>query len=136
MPTKLFVNLPVADLPRSRHFYTALGFTLNPRFSNEQAACVAISEHLFVMLLVKPFFQGFTHLPLADPSKATAVLNALECDSRDEVNGFVQRALAAGGTTPNPPQDHGFMFQHGFADPDGHQWEVFFMDEAAAPAQF
>lgn len=136
MPTKLFVNLPVADLPRSRHFYTSLGFTLNERFSNEQAACISISDHLFVMLLVKPFFQGFTHLPLADPSKATAVLNALECDSRDEVNGFVQRALAAGGTTPNPPQDHGFMFQHGFADPDGHQWEVFFMDEAAAPAQF
>ncbi|MCU0943726.1 MAG: glyoxalase/bleomycin resistance/extradiol dioxygenase family protein [Hydrogenophaga sp.] len=109
MPTKLFVNLPVADLPRSRHFYTALGFTLNQRFSNEQAACVAISEHLFVMLLVKPFA---------------------------EVLQMVDRAVAAGGTTPNPAKDHGFMFQHGFADPDGHQWEVFFMDEAAAPAQF
>lgn len=136
MPDSVFINLPVADLPRSRAFYTGLGFTLNERFSNEQAACIVISEHIHVMLLVRPFFQGFTHLPVADPAKATAVLNALECASRDEVNGFVAKALAAGGSTPNPAQDHGFMFQHGFADPDGHQWEVFHMDEAAAPAQF
>lgn len=136
MPDSVFINLPVADLPRSRAFYTGLGFTLNERFSNEQAACIVISEHIHVMLLVRPFFQGFTHLPVADPAKATAVLNALECASRDEVNSFVAKALAAGGSTPNPAQDHGFMFQHGFADPDGHQWEVFFMDEAAAPQQF
>jgi predicted lactoylglutathione lyase len=136
MPDSVFINLPVADLPRSRAFYTGLGFTLNERFSNEQAACIVISEHIHVMLLVRPFFQGFTHLPVADPAKATAVLNALECASRDEVNSFVAKALAAGGSTPNPAQDHGFMFQHGFADPDGHQWEVFHMDEAAAPAQF
>lgn len=136
MPDSVFINLPVADLPRSRAFYTGLGFTLNERFSNEQAACIVISAHIHVMLLVRPFFQGFTHLPVADPAKATAVLNALECASRDEVNSFVAKALAAGGSTPNPAQDHGFMFQHGFADPDGHQWEVFHMDEAAAPAQF
>ena len=136
MPDSVFINLPVADLPRSRAFYTGLGFTLNERFSNEQAACIVISEHIHVMLLVRPFFQGFTHLPVADPAKATAVLNALECASRDEVNSFVAKALAAGGSTPNPAQDHGFMFQHGFADPDGHQWEVFHMDEAAAPVQF
>ncbi len=136
MPDSVFINLPVADLPRSRAFYTGLGFTLNERFSNEQAACIVISEHIHVMLLVRPFFQGFTHLPVADPAKATAVLNALECASRDEVNSFVAKALAAGGSTPNPAQDHGFMFQHGFADPDGHQWEVFHMDEAAAPAKF
>lgn len=135
MPSQIFVNLPVADLPRARHFYTALGFALNERFSNDQGACIVISEHIFVMLLVRPFFQGFTHLPVADPTQATAVLNALSCDSRDEVNAFVARALAAGGTTPNPAKDMGFMFQHGFADPDGHQWEVFHMDEAAAPAQ-
>ncbi|MBX3611554.1 MAG: VOC family protein [Hydrogenophaga sp.] len=136
MPSKLFVNLPVADLPRSVAFYTGLGFTLNPRFTNEQAACIVVSEHIYVMLLVKPFFQGFTHLPVADPSKATAVLNALDCASREEVKALVAKALAAGGTTPNPVQDHGFMLQHGFADPDGHQWEVFYMDEAAAPQQF
>jgi len=136
MPSKIFVNLPVNDLPRSRAFYTGLGFTLNPKFSNEQAACIVISEHVYVMLLVRPFFQTFTHLPVADVSKATAVLNALDCASREEVKDLVARALKAGGTTPNPEQDHGFMFQHGFADPDGHQWEVFYMDEAAAPAQF
>ena len=135
MPSQIFVNLPVADLPRAHHFYTALGFALNERFSNDQGACIVISEHIFVMLLVRPFFQGFTHLPVADPTRATAVLNALSCDSRDEVNAFVARALAAGGSTPNPAKDMGFMFQHGFADPDGHQWEVFHMDEAAAPAQ-
>jgi len=136
MPTKLFVNLPVADLPRARAFYNALGFTPNERYCNEQAACMVISEHIYVMLLVRPFFQGFTHLPVADPSKATAVLNALDCASREEVDAMVAKALQAGGSTPNPLQDHGFMYQHGFADPDGHQWEVFYMDEAAAPQQF
>lgn len=136
MPSRLFVNLPVADLPRSRAFYTGLGFALNERFSNEQAACIVISEHIHVMLLTRPFFQTFTHLPVADATKATAVLNALDCASREEVLALVAKALAVGGSTPNPAQDHGFMFQHGFADPDGHQWEVFYMDEAAAPQQF
>ena len=74
MPSQIFVNLPVTDLPRARRFYTALGFALNERFSNDQGACIVISEHIFVMLLVRPFFQGFTHLPVADPTRATAVL--------------------------------------------------------------
>lgn len=135
MPSQLFVNLPVADLPRARAFYTGLGFTLNPKFSNDEAACIVISEHLYVMLLVRSYFQTFTHLPVAEPSRATAVLNALSCESRAEVESFVARALAAGGTTPNPAKDLGFMYQHGFADPDGHQWEVFHMDEAAFAQQ-
>jgi predicted lactoylglutathione lyase len=135
MPSQIFVNLPVSDLPRARRFYTALGFALNERFSNDQGACIVVSDHIHVMLLVRPFFQGFTHLPVADPTRATAVINALACDSRAEVTTFVDRALAAGGTTPNPAKDMGFMFQHGFTDPDGHQWEVFHMDESAAPAQ-
>ena len=135
MPSQIFVNLPVADLPRARQFYSGLGFTVNEQFSNEQGACIVISEHIYVMLLVRAYFQTFTHLPVAEPARATAVLNALSCDSRAEVQAYVDKALAAGGSTPNPPKDHGFMFQHGFADPDGHQWEVFHMDEAAFAQQ-
>lgn len=135
MSRQIFVNLPVADLPRARAFYTGLGFTLNPQFSNDQGACIVISEHVYVMLLTRPFFQTFTHLPVAEPAQATAVLNALSCENRAEVESFVAKALAAGGSTPNPAKDHGFMYQHGFADPDGHQWEVFYMDEAAFAQQ-
>ena len=132
----LYVNLPVRDLQRSRAFFAALGFAFNERFGSAQAACLVVNDHVQAMLLVEPFFQRFTKLPLADATKATEVLLALQCDSRAEVEALVAKALAAGGSVPNEPHDHGFMFQHGFADPDGHQWEVFWMDEAAAPAQF
>jgi uncharacterized protein len=93
-----------------------------------------IADNLFAMLLERSFFQGFTKLPVADARQATEVLLALACDSRAEVDALVAQAVAAGATTPNAPQDHGFMYQHGFADLDGHQWEVFWMDEAAAPS--
>ena len=132
---QIFVNLPIQDMARSQAFFKALGLTFNPRFTNEQGACLEIGENFYAMLLVKPFFQGFTKLPVADATQTTEVLIALSCDSRAEVDELVAKAVAAGGTTPNAPQDHGFMYQHGFADPDGHQWEVFWMDEAAAPAQ-
>ncbi|MDP3521170.1 MAG: glyoxalase/bleomycin resistance/extradiol dioxygenase family protein [Hydrogenophaga sp.] len=135
MLKQIFVNLPVADLPRSMAFFRALGLNFNPRFTNEQGACLEIAENICAMLLVEPFFQGFTKLPISDAKKATEVLIALSCESRAEVDELVAKALAAGGTTPNAAQDHGFMYQHGFADLDGHQWEVFWMDEAAAPAQ-
>ena len=132
---QIFVNLPIRDMARSQAFFKALGLTFNPRFTNEQGACLEIGENFYAMLLVKPFFQGFTKLPVADATQTTEVLIALSCESRAEVEAMVAKAVAAGGTTPNAPQDHGFMYQHGFADPDGHQWEVFWMDEAAAPAQ-
>ncbi len=135
MIRQIFVNLPVRDLPRSQAFFSALGLRFNPRFTNEQAACLEIADNIYAMLLTEPFFQGFTQLPVSDATKATEVLLALSCDSRDEVIALVHKAVAAGGTTPNAPKDFGFMYQHGFADPDGHQWEVFYMDEAAAPAQ-
>lgn len=135
MLKQIFVNLPIQDMARSLAFFTALGLNFNPRFTNEQGACLEIAENIYAMLLVKPFFQGFTKLPVADATQTTEVLIALSCESRAEVNELVAKAVAAGGTTPNAPQDHGFMYQHGFADPDGHQWEVFWMDEAAAPAQ-
>jgi uncharacterized protein len=135
MLRQIFVNLPIKDMARSQAFFKALGLTFNTQFTNAQGACLEIAPNIYAMLLVEPFFQGFTKLPISDATKATEVLIALSCDSRDEVHALVAQAVAAGGTTPNPPQDHGFMFQHGFADLDGHQWEVFWMDESAAPAQ-
>lgn len=132
---QIFVNLPIKDMARSRAFFEALGLTFNARFTNEQGACLEIGENFYAMLLVEPFFQGFTTKPISNAHQATEVLLALSVDSRAEVEEVVRKAVAAGASTPNAPQDHGFMFQHGFADLDGHQWEVFWMDEAAAPAQ-
>jgi uncharacterized protein len=132
---QIFVNLPIRDLARSRAFFSALGLSFNPQFSNEQGACLEIAENIFAMLLTEPFFQGFTKKPISDAHQSTEVLLALSLDSRAEVEAVVRKAVAAGATTPNPPVDHGFMYQHGFADLDGHQWEVFWMDMAAAPAQ-
>ena len=132
---QIFVNLPIKDMARSRAFFEALGLTFNARFTNEQGACLEIGENFYAMLLVEPFFQGFTTKPICNAHQATEVLLALSVDSRAEVEEVVRKAVAAGATTPNAPQDHGFMFQHGFADLDGHQWDVFWMVEAAAPAQ-
>ncbi|MCV0438313.1 MAG: glyoxalase/bleomycin resistance/extradiol dioxygenase family protein [Hydrogenophaga sp.] len=135
MLRQIFVNLPIKDMARSQAFFKALGLRFNQQFTNEQGACLEIADNIYAMLLVEPFFQGFTRLPISDARKATEVLIALSCDSRAEVDELVAKAVAAGATTPNAPQDHGFMYQHGFADLDGHQWEVFWMDVSAAPAQ-
>jgi predicted lactoylglutathione lyase len=135
MIRQIFVNLPVKDLPRSKAFFEALGLTFNPQFTNDQGACLQIADNIYAMLLVEPFFQGFTKLPISDAKRATEVLVALSCDSRAEAEDLVRKAVAAGGTTPNAAQDMGFMYQHGFADLDGHQWEVFYMDMSAAPPQ-
>lgn len=132
---QIFVNLPIQDMARSQAFFKALGLSFNQRFTNEHGACLEIGENFYAMLLVQPFFQGFTQKPISDAHQSTEVILALSVDSRAEVEDVIARAVAAGATTPNAPQDHGFMFQHGFADMDGHQWEVFWMDEAAAPAQ-
>ena len=135
MARKIFVNLPIKDMQRSQAFFKALGFSFNPQFTNEQGACMVISEDIFTMLLVEPFFQGFTKKPIADARKTTEVLVCLSCESREEVDALVKKALAAGGTAPNAPQDHGFMYSHGFEDLDGHVWELVWMDPAAAPPQ-
>lgn len=132
---QIFVNLPIQDMARSQAFFKALGLSFNQRFTNEHGACLEIGENFYAMLLVQPFFQGFTQKPISDAHQSTEVILALSVDSRAEVEDVIARAVAAGATTPNAPQDHGFMFQHGFADLDGHQWEVFWMDEAAAPVQ-
>jgi uncharacterized protein len=130
---QIFVNLPVRDLPRSRTFFAALGYEFNPQFSNDQAACMVVSDSIFVMLLVHPFFQGFTKKPIADATQGTEVLVCLSCSSRAQVDELVAKAVAAGGAAPNPKQDHGFMYAHGFEDLDGHLWELVWMDPNAAP---
>ncbi len=135
MARKIFVNLPIRDMARSRAFFEGLGFGFNPQFSNEQGACMVISDDGFVMLLVEPFFQGFTARRIADAREVTEVLVCLSCDSRAEVDELVRKAVAAGGRTPRPPQDHGFMYSQAFEDLDGLIWELVWMDPAAAPPQ-
>ena len=135
MGRKIFVNLPIKDMKRSQGFFRELGFTFNPQFTNEQGACMVVAEDIYVMLLVEPFFQTFTKKPISDARKSTEVLVCLSCDSRAEVDMLVQKALAAGGTAPNAPQDHGFMYGHGFEDLDGHVWELAWMDPQATPPQ-
>ena len=134
MSTQIFVNLPVRDLAASQRFFIALGYHFNPQFTDDTAACLVISEHIYAMLLTHEKFAGFTPRPICDAKKSTEVLLALSCDSREEVDERVRKAVAAGGSIYNEPQDHGFMYGHGYADPDGHIWEVFWMDPAAAPA--
>ena len=135
MSRKIFVNLPIKNMERSQAFFKSLGFSFNPQFTNEQGACMVVSDDIFVMLLVEPFFQTFTKKPIADATKTTEVLVCLSAESRAEVDSLVKKALAAGGTSPNPPQDHGFMYGHGFTDLDGHVWELAYMDPNAAPPQ-
>jgi uncharacterized protein len=131
MPTKIFVNLPVHDLNKSIEFFTQLGFTFNPQFTDETATCMIVSEDIFVMLLTHAKFQTFTPKAICDATKSTEVLVCLSCESRAEVDAMVRKAVAAGGTTYNEPQDHGFMYGHGFQDVDGHIWELIFMEPSA-----
>jgi hypothetical protein len=133
MSTKIFVNLPVNDLNKSVEFFTKLGYTFNPQFTDENATCMIISEDIFVMLLIKPFFQTFTKKEIVNAAKSTEVLICLSAESREAVDEMVSKALSAGGTSPNAPQDHGFMYSHGYQDLDGHIWEVIWMDPNAAP---
>lgn len=130
---QIFVNLPVKDLPRSRAFFESLGYSFNPEFSNSEGACCVISEHIYAMLLTEPFFKGFTKKPIADAKQSTEVLICLSCESREQVDQLVAKAVAAGGSTPNVKQDHGFMYSHGFEDLDGHVWELVYMVPGATP---
>lgn len=120
----IFVNLPVSDIPKARAFYGALGFTFNEQYSNNEAACVVVSESIYVMLLLKSFFATFTDKPISDARKQTEVLLCLSSESREAADAMVANAVAAGGSAPRPPKDYGFMYQQGFEDPDGHMWEL------------
>lgn len=128
MNKQIFVNLPVKDLNKSKEFFTALGYTFNPQFSNDNGACMIISENsIYAMLLTENFFKSFTSKPIAKAHEVTEVISCLSCESRQEVDDLVAKALAAGGKVPRAPQDHGFMYGHGFEDLDGHLWELAFM---------
>jgi predicted lactoylglutathione lyase len=128
MSTQIFVNLAVKDLNRSIDFFTRLGFSFNPEYTDENATCMIVDENIYVMLLVEPFFKSFTPKALCDATRSTEVLIALSQDSREEVDQMVAKAVAAGGKTPNPSRDYGFMYQHGFEDLDGHMWELAYME--------
>lgn len=131
---QIFVNLPVRDLDKAKGFFAALGYSFNPQFTNRNAACMIVSEdHIYVMLLVEPFFKTFTTKPVADARQSTEVLVCLSCDSRAAVDEMVRKAVAAGASTPRPPQDHGFMYGHGYQNLDGHIWELVYMDPNAVP---
>jgi predicted lactoylglutathione lyase len=137
MPTKntpsrkLFVNLPVRDLERSKTFFMALGFEFNPQFTSDQGACMVISEEAFVMLLVEPHFRTFTKKAICDAAQYSEAINALSCANRQEVDAIYAKAIAGGGKPAMPPQDHGFMYSTSFYDLDDHHWEVLWMDPAA-----
>lgn len=125
---KLFVNLMVHDLPKSKAFFSHLGFEFNPQFSDEKAACMVLSDEGFVMLLTEPFFRGFTKQEPADTTRVTEGLFCLSCTSREEVDELVNKAIEAGGRHAMPATDHGFMYSWSFYDLDNHHWEVMWMD--------
>lgn len=131
MAPSIFINLPVESVSRSRDFSTGLGFGINEKFSNEQAACVVVADNIFIMLLAKPFFAGFTDRPIADARAVTEVLNCLSCESRERVDELVALAEQHGGRAYREAKDHGFMYGHGFEDPDGHIWELVHMTARA-----
>ncbi|MFT9848820.1 VOC family protein [Aneurinibacillus sp. REN35] len=128
---KIFVNLPIKDLDKSVEFFTKIGFEFNPQFTDQNAACMVISEHIFVMLLVEPFFKTFTKKEIADATKTTEVIIALSAESKEKVDEIVNKALAAGGKASNEPFSQGdFMYGWSFQDLDGHLWEVMYMDQS------
>jgi len=131
-PRKLFVNLAVRDLKRSKEFFGRLGFGFDPQFTNDQGACMLVGDDAYVMLLDEAFFRTFTKREICDTSRHTEGLFALSCESRAEVDRMVKTAIEAGGKHAMDPQDHGFMYGRSFYDLDGHHWEVFWMD---APGQ-
>ncbi len=131
MATKIFVNLPVKDLNASIAFFTKLGYSFNQQFTDETATCMVISEDIYAMLLTHQKFKMFTPKEICDATKSSEVLIALSCESREQVDELVAKAVAAGGSTYSKPQDHGFMYAHGYQDLDGHIWEVMWMDPGA-----
>lgn len=132
MVKQIFVNLAVKDLQKSIEFFTHLGFTFNPQFTDENATCMIIGENIFAMLMVEHRFKDFTKKEIIDAKKQVQVLNALSVGSREEVDALLDKALAAGATEPMPLQDYGWMYSRDIEDLDGHVWEVFYMDEKAA----
>ncbi|MFV5702986.1 VOC family protein [Flavobacterium sp. XS2P12] len=133
MASKIFVNLAVKDLKKSIVFFTKLGFTFNPQFTDESATCMIIAENIFAMLLTEERFKDFTKKEICNAHKNTEVLLAIDTETKEKVDEMVKNAVDAGGSIYMEPQDDGWMYGHSFADLDGHQWEIFYMDESAVP---
>src|SRR4051812_5829673 len=131
--TAMFVNVPVTDLERAKAFYTAIGFTINPQFSDHNAACVVVEDgHSYFMIQTREFFQTMTELPIGDPAKNPCAGTAVFLDTREDVDAAVAAGVAAGGSEPGPPSDYGFMYQRGLTDPDGNVVDFGWMDPVAA----
>lgn len=135
MDTKIFINLPVKDVEKSKEFYTKLGFTVNPQFTNEIAACMVLNESIYVMILSHGHFKNFTKKEISDAHKTTEVIIALSVESIDKVKELVAIAKEAGGEIYMDAVDNGWMYQHCFSDLDGHQWELGYMDLSKFPQQ-
>jgi hypothetical protein len=135
MRSQIFINLPVKDLTKAMDFYTKIGFTNNPQFTDETAACMVFSEEIFVMLLTHNRFKGFIAKEIADTSKTTEVINSLSLESVAKMNEMADNAIQSGAVEYSEPKDYGFMQQRSFEDPDGHCWEVFYMDITKFPKQ-
>lgn len=133
MTRQLFVNLPVKDLAKTVEFFTALGFSFNPDFTDENASCMIVNDDAYVMLLVESYFKTFTSKTVADARSTSEAIMAFSLESREAVDQLVRTALTSGGTPSEEAQDYGFMYTHSFQDPDGHLWEVFWMDPAGPP---
>lgn len=133
MVSKIYINLAVKDLQKSIAFFTEIGFTFNPQFTDESAACMIIAENIFAMLVIEKRFKDFTKKEICDARKNTEVLLALDVESREKVDEIIQKAVNAGGSIYMEAQDYGWMYSHNFEDLDGHQWEIFYMDESAIP---
>jgi predicted lactoylglutathione lyase len=130
MTTSIYINLAVSNLERTNNFFQELGFSFNPKFSNEQASCMVLNDKAAVMLLNEAFFRSFTKNEIADAHRTTEVLLAIDQPDKNSVNVFVDKAISLGAKENRDPQDHGFMFARSFHDLDGHIWEVLWMDEA------
>ena len=133
MATKVFINLPVTDLVKSMEFFQNLGFSFNPQFTDEKAGCMIVSDSIFVMLLTGAYFKSFIDTEVCDAHKSTEVLIALDAASADEVKQFVSKAESQGGKIYAEAKDHGWMYQHSFADLDGHKWEIAYLDMSQFP---
>ena len=133
MATQIFVNLPVKDLKKSKAFFEKLGYSFNQQFTNDDGACLVISDTIFAMLLTEPFFKTFTKKSIVDATKSTEVILALSVEKKEQVNELVNKALQAGASKSNDPQDYGWMYSWSFQDLDGHLWEVLYADPAGIP---
>lgn len=135
MPKQIFVNLPIKDLQASIAYYKALGFDHNPQFTDDTAACIVISDTIYVMVLTHDKFKQFSDLPIPDATQQRQALYAMDFESREAVDAIAEKALSAGGRETRDTQDMGFMYSRAFADPDGHTWEYFWMDMSQMPSE-